>query len=48
MKLFETTYDFIPETSGEYSFQLTSIDYFGNDIGSFNSTVSTPIVWKCK
>ena len=39
-----TYYDFIPATSGEYSFELTSADYLGNDIG--NSTNSTTIPWK--
>ncbi|XP_019859831.1 PREDICTED: uncharacterized protein LOC109588087 [Amphimedon queenslandica] len=38
-----THYDFIPVTSGEYSFGLTSVDYSGNDIGSMNST---SIPWK--
>ncbi|XP_019859575.1 PREDICTED: uncharacterized protein LOC109587797 [Amphimedon queenslandica] len=38
-----THYDFIPVTSGDYSFQLTSVDYSGNDIGSMNST---SIPWK--
>ena len=38
-----TTFDFIPATSGKYSFKLTSFDYSGNDIG--NST-STSVPWK--
>uniref|UniRef100_A0A1X7T6D2 Fibronectin type-III domain-containing protein n=1 Tax=Amphimedon queenslandica TaxID=400682 RepID=A0A1X7T6D2_AMPQE len=38
-----THYDFIPVTSGDYRFQLTSVNYPGNDIGSMNST---SIPWK--
>ena len=44
MSLEQHYYDFIPATSGEYRFELTSADYLGNDIG--NSTNSTSVPWK--
>ncbi|XP_019855548.1 PREDICTED: uncharacterized protein LOC109584302 [Amphimedon queenslandica] len=40
-----TQYDYTPkkDLSGDYIFELTSIDYLGNDVGSTNSTT---FVWK--